>query len=425
MNSRPTPLVFALAAVAAVALLAAVVIDRLELVVVAFPLLAAVLLGRKDRDAARFTLTHELSAERTTEGEPLGVRVTVTALSALPCLEILYRLPAMTVLAAGSHRRVLRLAEGEGETWTFEIRCLARGRTELGRFHFRVWDASGLSVAEGRHDAPKRISVYPVATPIRYLPRPRRTRSSFGNHVSSKLGQGLEPGDIRPYSSGDLLRQINWRVSLRLGRLYVTQFHEERNADVVLLLDTTADIGVRPESSLDHCVKAAAALATGYLRHRDRVGLITYGGNIQWIRPRAGRRQIETLLEALLPASMAANYSFQDLEVLPPRVLPPGALVIALSPLIDPRFVKVVANLAGRGFDVLLLALSPLELMRPFTGRSPLDDLTARLWTLNRRATLDALHEVGLPAVELSPGTPLDAALAPLARVGRPRAVRR
>ncbi len=425
MTGRASPLVFALAAVAAAALLGAVAVDRIELVAAAVPLLLFVLRAHGPRPEVGFTLSHELSTDRATEGEPIAVTITLTARTALPCIEVLYRLPVLTDLASGSARRVLSLGAGESESWTIEVRLLARGHVKLGRFHYRAWDAAGLSAVEGRHDDPKRVKVYPAAVPIRHLPRPQRQRSSFGNHVSAKLGQGLEPGNLRPYGSGDLLRQINWRASLRTGRLYVTEFHEERNADVVILLDTTADIGRPPDSSLDYCVKAAAALATGYLHHRDRVGLITYGGNIQWIRPRTGRRQIETLLEALLPTSMAANYSFQRLDLLPPRVLPPGALVIALSPLIDPRFTKVVANLAGRGFDVLLLALSPLELMKPFMKQSPLDALAARLWTLNRRATLDALQDVGLPAVEFRPDLPLDAALAPLARTGRHRATRR
>lgn len=425
MSIRTSPLVFALAAVSAAALLGAVAVDRIELVIAAVPLLIFILRGHRPRAEAGFALGHTLSTDRTTEGEPLAVTITLTARTALPCIEVFYKLPVSTKLASGSDRRVLKLAAGESESWTIEVRLLARGHVKLGRFHYRAWDEAGLTAIEGRHDDLRQVKVYPAAVPIRYLPRPERKRSSFGNHVSSKLGQGLEPGNLRPYASGDLLRQINWRASLRTGRLYVTEFHEERNADVVILIDTTADIGRQPESSLDYCVKAAAALATGYLRHRDRVGLITYGGNIQWIRPRTGRRQIETLLEALLPTSMATNYSFQGLDLLPPRVLPPGALVIALSPLIDPRFTKVIANLAGRGFDVLLLAFSPLELMKPFVKRSPLDDLAARLWTLNRRTTLDALQDAGLPAVEVGPDLPLDATLAPLARTGRHRATQR
>ncbi|MSP50640.1 MAG: DUF58 domain-containing protein [Alphaproteobacteria bacterium] len=425
MTSRPTPLAFVLAALAALALLLAVAVDRVEPVLAAVPLLAALFRGLRPMPPARFTVAHALSAERAAEGECVTVTVTLTAITALPAIEVFYRLPETLALASGSNRVVLALGAGEVAAGSFEVRCLARGHIRLGEFHLRAWHPSRLRLAETRHDDPLRLSVYPPAAPIRFLPRPLRTRSSFGNHVSARLGQGLEPGDIRPYVPGDLLKQINWRVSLRLGRLYVTLFHEERNADVVLLLDITADVGAQPDSSLDHCVKAAAALATAYLRHRDRVGLITYGGNVRWIRPAAGRRQIETLLEALLPTSMAQNYSFQDLEFLPPRVLPAGALIVALSPLIDPRFTRIVTNLVDRGFDVLLLALSPLDLMRPFLEGTATEALASRLWRLGREASLETLRDRGLAAIELHPGEPLDAVLAPLARTRRRRAVPR
>ncbi|MDP3771469.1 MAG: DUF58 domain-containing protein, partial [bacterium] len=51
---------------------------------------------------------------------------------------------------------------------------------------------------------------------------------------------------------GDRLRQVNWRASLRLGTLYVTQHHRERNADVVLMVDTLAEVGNTGWSECPH-----------------------------------------------------------------------------------------------------------------------------------------------------------------------------
>ena len=71
---------------------------------------------------------------------------------------------------------------------------------------------------------------------------------------------------------------MNWRASLRLGQLYVTQRHRERNADVVLMLDTLAEVGAPPQTTLDLGVRAAASLATAYLARKDRVGLVPTAG---------------------------------------------------------------------------------------------------------------------------------------------------
>src|SRR5262249_60560993 len=119
---------------------------------------------------------------------------------------------------------------------------------------------------------PPRVS--PRGAPLRGRPRPLRTQTSVGDYVSKALGAGIEPGEIRQFAPGDAVRQVNWRASLRLGALYVTQHHREHNADVVLMLDTLAQVGAPHATTLDWSVRAAASLAAAYLARKDRGGLI-------------------------------------------------------------------------------------------------------------------------------------------------------
>jgi uncharacterized protein (DUF58 family) len=239
--------------------------------------------------------------------------------------------------------------------------------------------------------------------------------------VSPRFGPGLEPGEIRPFVPGDQVRHVNWRASLKLGKLYVTQHHLERNADVVLMLDTLSQVGAPPTTSLDCCARAGASLAWACLARKDRVGLIDYGGSFRWVKPASGRAQLERLLDALIAAQPVFTYVRKDLALVPPRVLPPQALVIALSPLLDPRFVDAVADLAARGFDVVVLAVSPINLTREALKRSSLGELACRLWALERRVQLDALRRHGLLVLEWGPDQPVEFALASLGR--RPRRV--
>jgi uncharacterized protein (DUF58 family) len=209
---------------------------------------------------------------------------------------------------------------------------------------------------------------------------------------------------------------VNWRASLRLGKLYVTEHHQERNADVMLMLDTSNQVGVFPGTSLDLCARAAASLARGYLSRKDRVGLIRYGGLLHWVKPGSGRAQFERLLDALLEAEVVFSYVAQDLALVPPRVLSPRSLVIALSPLLDPRFIKAASDLAARGFDVLILSVSPIDITRASQDASVLVDAACRLWELERRARLVELRRQGLRVLEWRPDEPFDLALAQLGR---------
>ena len=232
-----------------------------------------------------------------------------------------------------------------------------------------------------------------------------------GNYVAPSLGEGLEPGDIRAFVPGDRVRHVNWRASLRFRQLFVTQYHQERNADVVLMLDTLAEAGAAPATTLDASIRAAAALVTGYLARKDRVGLIEYCGPFRWVRPSSGRAHHERLFEALLRADVMFSYVTQDVALVPRRVLPPQALVIAISPLIDPRFERALVDLAARGFDLVVLSPSPIPVVRRAMRPSARADLACRLWALERRARADALHRLGITIVDWDPAESLEAAL--------------
>ena len=131
------------------------------------------------------------------------------------------------------------------------------------------------------------------------------------------------------------------------------------------------------------------------------------------MRPRAGRAQCDRLLDTLARASVVFTYVARDLEMIPPRVLPPQALVIALSPLLDGRFVKAATDLAARGFDLVVVAVSPVAAGRALLrGGGPVADVAARLWALERRAYLDELRRDGLTVVDWDGVVPLEAALA-------------
>jgi hypothetical protein len=100
------------------------------------------------------------------------------------------------------------------------------------------------------------------------------------------------------------------------------------------------------------------------------------------------------------------------LGVVPPRVLPPQALVIAITPLLDARFATAAVDLAARGFDLVVLAISPVEVTRVTLAPSRAVDLACRLWVLERQRQLAELRRRVLRVYEWHPPEPLELALA-------------
>jgi uncharacterized protein (DUF58 family) len=146
------------------------------------------------------------------------------------------------------------------------------------------------------------------------------------------------------------------------------------------------------------------------------VGLVELGGLLRWTRPMSGRRHLECLIEALLPADAAFTYVVRHLDVVPPWALPPRALVIAISPLLDERFTSALYDLAARRFDLFVLAISPVESMRRALPPSPLTDLACRVWAAERHALLDDLRRAGMQLLEWDSRRPLEVVLAAIGR---------
>jgi uncharacterized protein (DUF58 family) len=414
MHVRLSAQVHRLLMIAALALFLGVALARIDLVLIAIPCLLALLVGMAGGTTAAYDVTHQVTQARLFEGDTLTVTVTIVAHSAVALLEILEPLPSCVELVAGTPHAAFSLAAGQTIRWSYTLRCVRRSRFTLGHLSVRLHGRAGCLWRELQHDTPQLCTVYPRLVPLHRAVRPPHTQVYVGNYVSPALGEGIEFGNIRPFAPGDQIKRLNWRASLRLHDLHVNDYHQERNADVVLMLDTLANVGSPALNTLDCCVRVAASLAWAYVRRKDRVGLIAYGGAFRWLKPGLGPAHFQTLLDQLLEAHVVPSYVTRDLALVPRRVLPPQALVIAISPLVDERFLHAVQDLQARAFTVLLLTVSPVAVTRAVVQPSVVTDLACRLWALERAAQLDTLRQQGLAVLEWSPEMPLELVFATL-----------
>ena len=149
--------------------------------------------------------------------------------------------------------------------------------------------------------------------------RPRETQLFAGNEVSRRKGEGIEFADMRQFAPGDPLKRVNWRASARRDELWVNESHPERNTDVILFLDSFAEARLGSEGTLDLAVRATAALADAYVRRRDRVGLIGFGGILRWLVPGTGLVQLYRIVDALLDTEIVLSYYWKEIDVIPRR----------------------------------------------------------------------------------------------------------
>ena len=222
---------------------------------------------------------------------------------------------------------------------------------------------------------------------------------------------GLEFADTRQFVPGDRLRSVNWRASARRGELIVNERHPDRNADVVLFLDSFAEARSDDEAdgTLERAVRAAATLAGRYLERRDRVGLVTFGGILRWLEPGGGLVQRYRLIDALLETGVEFSYAWKDVNIIP------GADAAAEGA--RDRGDAAPRRALDRG------AARPSRprprprrssRSRPRSSSSPgdgLDALAYRLWLLRRAALRARFERSGVAVARWTDDVPLDAGL--------------
>jgi uncharacterized protein (DUF58 family) len=393
MTRTGNPRLLGYATLAALGLLAALAIRRPELAVVAAPFALFLALGSRARDP-HLEVTVKLGAERTLESDEVPMTVTLRARRAIDRADVVVELPRDVELADGELARSMRLEAGEERELELAIRCTSWGVYDVGELRIHARDPFRLVTWAARVDAAHRLKAYPRPVALRRLLEPMQTQAFAGSQVARVKGDGVEYADIREFVPGDRVRSINWRASARRSALVVNERHPERNTDVVLFVDSFTDVRGAGRSLLEEAIRAAATLATKYLERRDRVGLVGFGGVLRWLQPGMGASQRYRLVETMLETDVAPTYTWRDVNIIPARTLPTAALVVALSPLVDPRFVAALEDLRGRRFDVAVVELDPVPLVGP--GPSEVERAAYRLWLLDREARRARLESRGI-----------------------------
>jgi uncharacterized protein (DUF58 family) len=398
----------AYAVLAAVALVAALGLRRTELAALAAPFALLVALGVRSSPPVLKAWV-DIERERAVEGDEIGVRLTVRTESPVDRLEIGLALPEGVELAEGTNPVAIRLAADEERELELRVRCVRWSAVDLGVVWLRARDRLGLVRHEGRIDRRRPLRIYPTPERLRRLVAPAHTQAATGSEVARVRGEGLEFADTRPFVAGDRVRSINWRATARRGSLVVNERHPERNADVVIFLDSLAEARASAEGTLEQAVRTAATLATRFLERRDRVGLVAFGGILRWLEPGGGLVQQYRLVDALLETGVEFSYAWKDVSVIPARTLPPRALVIAVTPLLDERSLSALADLRGRGHDLVVLEISPEPYLEP--GDDPGDEVALRLWRLQRAELRAGFERLGAAVATIGDETTIEEAL--------------
>jgi uncharacterized protein (DUF58 family) len=214
-----------------------------------------------------------------------------------------------------------------------------------------------------------------------------------GMHRSPYQGMAVEFAEHRQYVAGDDPKHLDWKVFGRSDKLYIKQYQQETNLDVVLLIDASASMGygsldVKPGwggttasrreakwTKFDHATALATALSYLCLQQQDRVGVVVFADEVRTLLKRSNahgqwRRIVSALgMEPVEATTDLAKVTDQVLGKISNR-----ALFIIVSDLFDDResIRQALARFRHRRHDVVLLnTLDRQEMQFSFTQAAP------------------------------------------------------
>jgi uncharacterized protein (DUF58 family) len=209
----------------------------------------------------------------------------------------------------------LALAPGGWTELRYDVRPRQRGPAAFGGAQLLLASPLGLWWRFRTAGAGQELKVFPNFAPVKkYMALAAGHRlAQLGIHRRRRRGEGSEFHQLRDYRPGDSLRQVDWKATARMRRLIARDYQEERDQQVVCLLDCGRRMRSRDGhlSHFDHTLTAVLLLAYVALRQGDSVGLLTFSGPPRWLAPHRSRGALDRLMAAvhdLEPGLRATDY---------------------------------------------------------------------------------------------------------------------
>jgi uncharacterized protein (DUF58 family) len=413
---RPGPrTIQALLILAAVSLLAALV------PLLVWPLLAAVLavivlLAAERRMLGAVTVTHDeppVFVVSLDEEEKIAFRLESDASRPLR-LSVRRVWPKLLAEASATLSGVCR--PGETLPLSCSVRGIQRGTAAVDGPHLAMtfW-----GWAERRVSLPPRseLKVLPNLRAVRRLHRQLNDvfLRGLGQRTAPRLGKGREFDRLREYTTNDDFRDIAWKASARHRKLIVREYRLDRSQDVLLCVDRghrMAALTTRIRR-VDHAVNAALLIAYICGRMEDRVGMLSFGAQVDSGIPQ-GRGASHQAKITAFSSSIQAEYIHTDYLALGAHVrrrLRRRALVMIVTTLPEAEeqqaLVRAVKMMVPTHLPLVVVLSDPA--LRAAAEAQPADHgelcrtLVARdVWT-DRRRMMEELRRRGAWVIDTGP----------------------
>ncbi len=171
-----------------------------------------------------------------------------------------------------------------------------------------------------------------------------------GGYRSHFKGQGMQFSEHRVYVAGDDVRHIDWKVSARTKEPLVKKFEEERELNVLFVVDFSGSglFGSKLNTKAEASAEIAALIATAAEHSGDKTALILFSGEVEKrVPPKRGRSHLLRIVRDIL--GTRAHSKGSNLQ---------GALESAARVMKHQGVVFIISDFLTENYDTALKKLA-------------------------------------------------------------------
>jgi len=342
-------------AVVCAVLLGQTALNRVGVLVIALPLVTALLTSRS---RYRLALSRTVTPQVVAAGQPARVQLSLSNEGRTPTGVLLLEDHVPYVL--GTRPRFV--LEGVGHGWsrevTYQVRSDVRGHFEVGPMTVRVSDPLGLVELGRAFRSTAPLVVTPRIVPLAPVPVGGSSSGSGDNRPRAFATGSAEDVTVREYRRGDDLRRVHWPSSARVGELMVRREEQPWQSRATVFIDNRASShrGQGASSSLETAVSAAASVAVHLAKRGFAVRLVTAHGDgaLAGWHEREPETATAPLLEALAVLSPVTSPALETSWLAESGH---GGLLVAVLGAVGPDDAPVLRRMQSHTGTALALAL--------------------------------------------------------------------
>ncbi len=179
-----------------------------------------------------------------------------------------------------------------------------------------------------------------------------------GNYRTAFRGSGMQFKEFRHYEPGDDIRHMSWLVTARTGRATIKTYEEDRDLDVILVVDTSGSslFGLTHKRKVDMYAELVALVGLAALKSGDNVGLHLFNDGPQlYLPPKRTRQQVlASVAHVLSQPSRGTRSDLKSTLVQLRGLVKSRSLIIIFSDFWVPPFEMELSRLT-RKHEVVLL----------------------------------------------------------------------